>query len=184
MQETTVYRINFKYIAACAIAVLLSWVLHEFSHWAAGEMLGFNMGMSLNKTFELNPGMAQMSDSNIITIAGPVFTFCQALLFYWLIRKTGNRLLYPFLFVCFYMRLFAALVSFRHLNDEANVSNNLGIGAYVLPVIVTVLLFLMVFHISRSKKWSLKFNMATLGLIITFSSAVIMVDQFFKIRLL
>ncbi len=120
--------INGKYIIVCALAVFLTWILHEFSHWSAGELLGLDMTMSLNRTFQLHAETTSVTNAEIISIAGPLFTLCQAVLVFLLIKKTKNWLLYPFLLVCFYMRFFAAVVSFRNPNDEARVSQLMGIG--------------------------------------------------------
>jgi hypothetical protein len=177
-------KINGKYTLICAIAVFLTWILHEFSHWTAGELLGLPMTMSLNKTYQLRAETSTVINAEIISIAGPLFTLCQAVFVFLLIKKTKNWLLYPFLLVCFYMRLMASVVSFRNPNDEARVSGLLGIGTFTLPLIFSVILFLLVYQTAKNNKFSIRFNLSTLGLIILFSSLLILADSFFKIRIL
>ncbi|MBL0152381.1 MAG: hypothetical protein IPP93_02400 [Chitinophagaceae bacterium] len=184
MTSTATPKINGKYIILCALAVFLTWILHEFSHWSAGELLGLHMTMSLNRTFQLHAETSSVSNAVIISIAGPLFTLCQAVIVFFIIKKTKNWFLYPFLLVCFYMRFFAALVSFRKLNDEAWVSKLLGIGAYTLPIIFSGILFLLVYNTSHTNRYSRRFNLSTLGFIILFSSLLIVADSVFKIRIL
>ncbi|NOT50383.1 MAG: hypothetical protein HOP10_03795 [Chitinophagaceae bacterium] len=177
-------KISNKYVTITAIAVFSSWVLHEFSHWATGTALGYKMGMSLNKTFLANGSFNSSADYQLVSSAGPAFTILQALLIFLLMKKYRNYLLYPFLLTCFYMRLFATVISFRRYNDEARISDFFGIGAFTLPVIVSVLLFLLVFKTSKDYGFSLRFNLTTLVLVILFSTIIILTDQFLHVRLL
>jgi hypothetical protein len=177
-------KITGKYILVTMLAVLFSWVLHEFAHWTAGNLLGYNMGMSLNKTFPVNGVFNSDEDYQLISAAGPAITLLQALLVFFLMKKEKTNRLYPFLFTCFYMRLFATVISFRHLNDEARISNSLVIGTFTLPIIVTAILLLLLYKTSVNKNFTLRFNLFTLGLIILFSSIIILADQFLTIRLL
>jgi hypothetical protein len=82
------------------------------------------------------------------------------------------------------MRLFATVISFRHLNDEARISNSLAVGTFTLPISVTAVLLFLVYKTSVNHKFTFRFNLITLGLVIFFSSVIIMADQFLHIRLL
>jgi hypothetical protein len=177
-------KITGKYILVTALAVLFSWMLHEFAHWTAGSLLDYNMGMSLNKTFPVNGVFNSDEDYQLVSAAGPAITLLQALLVFVLMKKEKTNLLYPFLFTCFYMRLFATVISFRHLNDEARISHSLAIGTFTLPIIITTVLLFLVYKTSITKKFTLRFNLFTLGLVIFFSSVIILADQFLAIRLL
>jgi hypothetical protein len=177
-------KITVKYILVTGLAVLFSWVLHEFAHWTAGNMLGYEMVMSLNKNTPVNGFFKSDKHYQLISAAGPFITLLQAFLVFFLMKKQKTTLLYPFLFSCFYMRLFATVISFRHLNDEARISNSLAIGTFTLPIIVTAVLLLLVYKTSVNNKFTFRFNLITLGLVIFFSSIIIMADQFLHIRLL
>lgn len=177
-------KISGKYIIVTAVAVLTSWVLHEFAHWLTGVGMGYDMVMSLNQTFPVNGGLNSNKDYQLLSAGGPTFTILQALVIFLMMKKRNNIFLYPFLLVCFYMRFFAAVISFRNPNDEARISMYMNIGKFTLPVIVSLLLFFLVYKTSQSYKLSLRFNLLTLGLIIFFSSLIIMADQFLHIRLL
>jgi hypothetical protein len=147
-------------------------------------MLGYKMVMSLNKTTHVNGGFKSDKHYQLISAAGPAVTILQAFLVFFLMKKQKTIFLYPFLFSCFYMRLFAAVISFRHLNDEARISNSLAIGTFTLPAIVTATLLFLVYKTSINNKFTVRFNLITLGMVIFFSSVLIMADQFLHIRLL
>ncbi|MEI9809245.1 MAG: hypothetical protein WDO16_16040 [Bacteroidota bacterium] len=64
--------ISSKYVLVTCIAVVLSWVLHEFAHWVAGTLLGYEMGMTFNKAFPAN-GYTTDWHYQVISAAGPGF---------------------------------------------------------------------------------------------------------------
>src|SRR3982751_5269560 len=99
--------INKKYVSVFAIAVFLSWTLHEFAHWIVGECMGYKMIMTLNSCFPANRHYLKDLHYQIISAGGPIFTLCEAILIFILMTRQRIILLYPFLFTCFYMRLFA-----------------------------------------------------------------------------
>ncbi len=177
-------KIDKKYVAICAIAVFFSWTLHELAHWTVGEYLGYKMGMTLNATYPLSGQYSQDWHYQLISISGPIFTLCEALLIFILMTERKRIFLYPFIFTCFYMRLFATIISFRHANDEARISTAIGIGKFTLPIIMTGILFALVYKVSKAYRFDIKFNLANLGLTILFSSLIILTDMYFKIRLL
>lgn len=176
--------INKKYIAVLAAAVFFSWIFHELAHWVAGELLGYKMAMTLNSGYPLNGQYSRDRDYQVISGWGPIFTLCEAILVFILMIRKRRMLLFPFLFTCFYMRFFAAIMSFRNPNDEARISTAIGVGKFTLPAIITLILFALVYKISKVYKLDVKFNLANLGLTILFSSIIILADMFFKIRVL
>ena len=177
-------KIDKIYIGVFAIAVFFSWTLHELAHWTVGKYFGYEMVMTLNSAFAINGNFSRDLHYQIISAAGPIFTLSQAALFYVLMKNKNRVLLYPILFTCFYMRLFATIISFRHPNDEARISTAIGIGKFTLPLIVTGLLFILIYRTTKDYKFDLKFNLANLGLTVLFSSIIILVDMYLKIRLL
>lgn len=182
--DHTKTKIDAKYILVFGIAVFSTWILHELAHWAVGECLGYKMAMSLNSGHSISEQYVNNLDYQIISAAGPVFTMLEAILIFILMNQRMRLMLYPFLFTCFYMRLFATVISIRRPNDEARISSAMGIGKFTLPIIVTGILLLLVYQISRKYRFDAKFNLANLGLVILFSSMIILLDMYFKIRLL
>ena len=184
MSSPTNNTVTSKYILITAVAVAASWVLHELAHWTAGTLLGYEMGMTLNNAFLVSGKFSSDWHYQLVSAAGPVFTLLEAVVVFFIMRRKKIVSLYPFLFTCFYMRLFAAVITIRNPNDEARVSESLGLGTFVLPVIVTAILFFLLYKTSVRYKFSTRFNVINPGLIILFSSVIILADQFFHIRLL
>lgn len=177
-------KIDTKYVMVFGIAVFFSWIFHEFAHWAVGEYLGYKMRMTLNSSYPVYGEYSKDLHYQIISAAGPVFTLCEAILVFILMMRKKLLLLYPFIFSCFYMRLFATIISILNPNDEARISYAIGIGKFTLPLIMTGILFLLVHKISTVYKFDNKFNLANLGLVILFSSIIILTDMCFKIKVI
>jgi len=176
-------RVDTKYLLVTGLAVALSWTIHEFAHWSAGTFLGYDMAMTLNKVFPVNGQYSSSSHYQIISAAGPLLTLAEAIVIFVIMRRMEIKLLYPFLFTCLYMRFFATIISFRNPNDEARISKSLGLGTFTLPIIMTAILLLLVYKVSLQYGFDIKFNIINLGLIIFFSSFIILADQFFHVRL-
>ncbi|MEP7237032.1 MAG: hypothetical protein ABI685_04175 [Ferruginibacter sp.] len=177
-------KINFKYILITAIAVFLSFELHELCHFFTGEFLGNKMAMTLNSAYPLNGFYLKESHYTLVSAAGPIFTIIQAIIFYFFLKKYNNYYLYPWLLIPFFMRFAAMVLSFRRPNDEARISNYLGLGTFTLPLIVSVFLFFLVFKINQKHNYTKRFNLITLLLILCFYSTIILADKYFHIRLL
>lgn len=175
---------NKIYILISATAVLFSWTLHEFAHWAVGEGLGYKMIMTLNSSYPSSGHYSKDLHYQIISAAGPIFTLCEAIITFILMIRHKIILLYPFLFTCFYMRLFSTIISIRHLNDEARISNAVGIGKFTLPLIMNIILFALIFKVSQMYKFDIKFNLKNLGLTLLFSSIIILTDMYFQVQIL
>lgn len=150
----------------------------QVSYWGTG------WGMSFNKCFPVDGSFRSQQDYQIVSAAGPVFTLLQAIFIFILMKYRHRKLLYPFLFICFYMRFFAMIISVINPNDETRISKWLGIGIFTFPVIMSASIFLLLYYISKQYGFDMKFNLITLGLVIFFSSVIILSDQYFQIRLL
>jgi hypothetical protein len=175
---------NLKYIFITLFAVVFTWVLHEFSHWSVGEMLGNDMVMTLNSGYPKSGSYAGSWDATIISAAGPIVTMIQASVFYFLLERKSEVFLFPFVLSCFYMRLLAGVMNVINLNDEGRVSEDLGLGTFTLPVLVIGILFYMTYTISKAKGFKTKLIASTIVLIMLFSSIIILADQALKIKIL
>ncbi|MDY8137420.1 hypothetical protein [Aquimarina sp. 2201CG5-10] len=171
--------INIKYILITGLAVVLSFFFHELAHWATGELLGYTMGMTLNSAFLTEGEYHTAWHSNLISAAGPLFTILTAFLFFYVIRKTKNKYWYPFLFFAFYSRLMAMIVSIFNPNDEARISAWLGLGYWILPLIVCFTLLFLLIKTSKEQEYSLKFNLINYLLASVFVAGVVFSDQYF-----
>ncbi len=179
---------NFKdsslYLFWVALAVAFTWLIHELGHWMAGTLLGYEMKMTLNQAGLVEGGYTPAWHSLVVTAAGPVVTILQACIVFAIFRKTSNVALYPLLFVPFYMRLLAGAINFIHLNDEGKLSLALGVGTYTLPALVSLALLTLVIKASRRAAFRTKFQVGTTLSVMLFSSILILLDQYLKIRLL
>jgi Na+/H+-translocating membrane pyrophosphatase len=165
-------------------AVFLTFFFHEISHWAAGELLGYKMTMTLNSV-SLSEGKYRESwHDTLVSAAGPVFTLLQASAFYMIMRQHKNLLFYPFLFTPLYMRALAGAMNFINLNDEGRISHAFGIGTFTLSVLVCLLLFFYVYRISKQNNFTARFQIINLLLTMLFSSILILADQSLHIKMI
>ncbi len=178
-------KITFQYILTIAIVVFVTWIIHEFAHWATGELLGHDTTMRLNGTHTVYGDHETRWHSTFISAAGPIITILQGILaFLFLKRKGWNSVAYALLFMAFYMRFLAGIVSYIRPNDEARISEFLGLGTYTLPLVVSAFLFFLVYRISKKYALNWKFQLTTTLAVMVFSSLLIMADQYFKMIIL
>jgi len=180
----TTKKISFKYILVILITVILTWIIHEFTHWLSSEFFGYETIMRLNGTSSVKGENPTEIQNAIISISGPIITIIQAIIAYFILNKNWNKYIYPVLFTAFYMRFLAGLMNFIKLNDEGRVSDFLGIGTSTLPIIVGGLLFFMVYKISKKYELDWKFQLNTTLIVMIFTSILILSDQFIGIRII
>lgn len=167
------------------VAVSFTWFSHEFAHWLTGELMTYKMIMTLNGTYPASRKYDDDFHAFIISAAGPIVTIIQALIVFVIFNLKGwFKYLYPFLFIPFYMRLLAGLMNFINLNDEGRIGEYFGIGVFTLPLLVSAFLFYMVYKISHKYDIDWKFQTITTIMVMVFSSALILADQFLKVRIL
>lgn len=178
-------KINIKYISAGIIAVIFTWVLHEFTHWLTSELFGYETIMRLNGTSCVEGENPTELHNALISISGPIVTILQGLIVFFMLKsRNWNKYLYPLLFTAFYMRFLAGIMNFVVVNDEGRVGAFLGIGTFTLSIIVSGFLFYLVYTISKKYKLNWKFQLGTVLTIMIVSSILILSDQFFSIRIL
>lgn len=178
------YRLTGKYIFISFVAVVFSFFFHELAHWVTGELLGYQMGMSLNKTFFTGEKAATVTHEMLVSAAGPLFTLFQAFVFFWLLKKGKNEYLYPFLFFTLYMRLLAGGLNLINLNDEGRISIWLGMGSFSISIFVCALLFWLIYKISKENNYGLQIQLTSLGLVMVFSTVVILGDHFLHLHII
>ncbi|MEJ6788784.1 hypothetical protein BrevBR_04475 [Brevundimonas sp. BR2-1] len=121
------------------IAGFITFALHEGGHWLAAILLGHEAYFGLNSAGAR--GAVSAADHAIISAAGPAVTVAQALIALALVQARGSAVGWIFLFQAAFMRLMATVISLFNPNDEARISEWLGWGPWILPVIVTAGLF-------------------------------------------
>lgn len=83
--------------------------------------------------------------------AGPAITVGQAIIFWLIVMRTGYVRLFPFLYLPFFMRALAFLVSFFFPNDEARIAIELGLPFWSFPLFVTCFLALITVSVARQQ---------------------------------
>lgn len=177
-------KIDLKYIFPIFISVFASTILHEIAHWSMGEVLGNKMIATLNGTYASSGNYLQDWHRNYVTMAGPVFTVLQAVLFYFLILKYRRIELYPFLFFPFVFRVAAGLANFAGPNDEGRFGMSLGIGLFTVSIVVCSFLYHLVFNMSKRLNIRLKFNIISFFLCVLFLLFLTFIDHKFQIKLI
>ncbi|WP_421764381.1 hypothetical protein [Ekhidna sp.] len=177
-------RINLKYLFIAAFAVAGSWFIHEFAHWSVGEILGYDMKMTLNTAGIIDGSYGYTWERLLVSAAGPFVTIVQAVAFWILIMKRPNQYLFPFIFTPLYFRALASFMNIINLNDEGRISHAMGIGTYTLPIIVTLFLFVLVYSVAKKLYLRKSFIAWNTLLVMIFSSVIILSDQMFQIRLI
>ncbi|WP_274474574.1 hypothetical protein [Mangrovimonas aestuarii] len=178
-------KITWKYLLVCIGAVFFTWITHELTHWFTSESLGYDSLLTLNKVSPISGQKYTELHNVYVSASGPLITIMQAVIVYiFLIKRNWNKLVYPFLFTPLYMRLLAGGMNFINPNDEGRISEYFGLGVFTLSILVSVILFYLVYKISNRYKLGWKFNTWTTILIMFASSILILSDQLLHIRIL
>jgi hypothetical protein len=165
------------------LSTLVLSITHEFSHWATCEQLGYSCFLRLNAAGSLTESHIQWHFV-VIDAAGPLLTLLTACGVFYLIVKRGFKSLVPVLLACFAMRLLASIFGvFAMHNDEARISVWLGLAPHVLPFIICLFLFFLVYKASSKYGISIQQNAFHLVIIYLFFFLIIAVDQKYHFRL-
>jgi hypothetical protein len=178
-------KISFKYILLVFGAVLFTWLFHEFGHWISYKLMGFEPYLSFNKVGIRGNDLPNTTQQLLGTAAGPIITLLQAIVAYYILIKKGwNKYLYPFLFIPFYMRLLAGIMNVMSPNDEGVISQHFGLGLFTISIMMSLVLFWLVYKVSKKYQLTPKFHLFNTLLVMLFSSLVILSDQFFRLELI
>ena len=139
-----------------------SLLFHEFGHWTVGEILGNDMGITLNHAFPKSGQYIGSKDNLYMLCGGPCFTILLAIIFWGIIEKYKIIYAYPVVFFNFFLRLFGNIIKFEW-QDEAKISAILEIGRYTVAIIVLVPLLLITWRASYVLKLNYKDNLVCTG---------------------
>jgi hypothetical protein len=163
------------YVLLLLIAVA-TFVLHEGAHWLAGVALGHEMTVTLNSSAPV--GAVPRDHDLLIAAAGPLVTLAGGLIAFALVLTRDSLAAYGVLFFALFMRLMAAVISLINPNDEARISLALGLGLYVLPLIMVGALLVLTVVASRRLRLGWKTNLMTYLVSTLAVSAIVAADQF------
>ena len=175
---------TYKFVLYTLLAVVFSFLVHEFAHWTMGEFLGNEMRMTLNTGYPTAGKYEKDWHYPVISSVGPLITLLQAVGVYFLIRRYSNKILFPFLLTCFFLELFSGLLTFRNPNDLGRIGAYLNIGLFTLPIFFTAIHFSLVYKTSKRENYDWKFILTTLLIIIIFSLSWIGTNKLYKVILL
>ncbi|MCX6319528.1 MAG: hypothetical protein NTW29_19785 [Bacteroidetes bacterium] len=175
---------NIKFLLLSLLAVVFTFIIHEFTHWITGEGLGYAMQMTLNKAYPLEGFYRKEWHYTLISATGPFVTLLQSAVIYLLIRRTHSQLLFPFLFSSFYLELLSGIMNIRHANDLGRISASFQLGVFTLPLLVVSLHLFFLYKSIREEKYSRPFLLRTVISVLLFSSIWILANNAFHIVLL
>ncbi len=134
---------NWRHIPILIVATLLTFILHEGAHFAAGEALGYDMWVNLNSAGLARGQYSVDWHTHFVSAAGPIITVLQALIGFLLVRKFQWFGAFAFVFSALIMRIVAMLMSANNPNDEARISAWLGLGTWTLHIAVVAVLLVL-----------------------------------------
>jgi hypothetical protein len=169
---------------AALVAVVFSFITHEYGHWLAGEILGYDMVMTLNMGYPKGSRWNTTEDYMIVSAIGPTITLITSVVIYFLIRAMGSKYWFTLLFSCFYLELLSGVLNYRHANDLGRIGEYFNIGLFTLSSFF-VFVHGWLFYLTIIKnRYSRAFVVQTLLWILLFSSIWIIFNQKFKIVLI
>ncbi|OGX90607.1 hypothetical protein [Hymenobacter coccineus] len=185
IQPTEAQQISWvKYTLITLLAVVFTWLFHEFMHWLTGEALGNNMVMTINSGYPESRQYVSPWHATVVSAAGPIATLVQAIVIYSLIKIRYNLALFPFLLTCLYMRTIAGFLNFINPNDEGRVGVDLGVGKFTLSILVVAFLFYLTYKAISNNGISRKEVIITTLVVMFLSSVLVLFDQAVKITIL
>lgn len=148
--------VRASFYAWFALIAVATYLIHEGAHWVVGAALGYPVSYGINSVIPGTPMTA--SDHLLMSAAGPAVTFVTALIGFYFVMRRERLIAYAVLYFALFMRVIAAGVSVFNLNDEARISDMLGLGPWLLPGLVVIALLIPTVVASRHLRLSWKVN--------------------------
>lgn len=150
--------INVKFFLLFIPVAFASYLFHELGHWSVGEILGNRMVYSLNYVWAQDGHFVHASDQLYSSIGGPAFSILQSVFALLVIEKYKSLYAFPFAFFPMFTRFFSLTFGGFAKQDEATIATLLGVGKYVVAIIVLVTLVSIVARCSFKLKIGIKDN--------------------------
>lgn len=171
-------RVGARFYASLLVIAVATFLVHEGAHWAMGRALGHAMVFGLNGTGPV--GAVSMSDHLWISAAGVIVTLIQGAAGFLMAMRRESLVGYGMLFFAALMRLMAAGVSVFNPNDEARISQELGLGLWTLPAATVAVLVVLTVIASRRLGLSWRTNLLTYLIATLALSAIVGLDMVLK----
>jgi len=171
--------VDFAILAVSFVpATVLTWGIHELAHYLTGITLGYEMWMTLNQAGPVQGNYDSNFHQIAVAIAGPILTWIQGVIAYFAVRWSRELWVYSFVFLTFWMRAVAMIVSFvSNPNDEAAAGILLGWPMFVIPALSVGFLFVLTLLASRTLKVGWKGNLVAYVAASFASTFVVFSDQ-------
>jgi len=168
-------RVDSSFYGLLLVIAPLTYLVHEAAHWLTGTALGHVMSFSING---VSPAAAtSVRDHILIAAAGPLVTLLQGIVAFMLVRTRDSVAAYGVLFFALMMRATAMGVSLFHLNDEARISDLLGLGPWTLPSLMVGVLLILTVIASRRLRLGWKTNLGAYLVATVATTAIVMGDM-------
>ena len=167
-------RVGVSFYGWLLVIAPLTYLVHEAAHWLTGTALGHDMSFSINGVSPA--GAITAHDHLLISAAGPLVTLAQGIIAFLLVRSRDSVVAYGVLFFALMMRATATGVSLFHLNDEARISDALGLGPWTLPGLMVAALLALTVLASRHLRLGWKTNLGA-DLVSTVATTVIVMGD-------
>ncbi len=173
MRNNRPVRANF--FAWFALVAVATYIIHEGAHWMVGAALGYPMSYGINSVI---PGAPMTPiDHILMSAAGPAVTVVIALIGFYFVMRRESLIGYAALYFALFMRVIAAGVSVFNLNDEARISDMLGLGPLLLPSLVIIALLVPTVIANRHLRLSWKVNVLAYVVSSVVAAAVVGLDM-------
>lgn len=144
---------NWRHIPLFIGVTIATYIVHEGAHWLTGEAFGYDLWVNINSAGLMSGTYRQAWHGHLISAAGPMFTLAQGIIAFVCVRRYKNVFAFIVLFAALMMRFVAMLMSFSNPNDEARISEWLGLGTWTLHLIVVGILFALTIKAGRYLKF-------------------------------
>ncbi len=148
--------INWKVGMIFVPIAFFTYLFHESGHWTFGQLLGNEMGLSLNNSAPVSGSFIKNSHALWSAIGGPVFTIMQALIFAAIVIKTKSVYAFSLVFFAFFSRFFSIVFGGIDLQDEARIASMLNVNKYLVSFLVLFVLVIILWRSSRTMKLDMK----------------------------
>ncbi|MBO6797296.1 hypothetical protein [Maricaulis sp.] len=178
MSEQSRVRIGADFYLLTLLMVPVTYLLHELGHWGAGEMLGVDMWMTLNKAGPVDRSYPSEEISILVSLAGPAVTVAIGIFAYFYAIMFRSVVAYGILYIQFLLRGLAGGISLlgEHPNDEAAAGLALGIGIYPITLGVVGFLFILLWDAARRLRPGFAHNLGAYVLINAVITAIVFSD--------
>lgn len=143
---------NWRHIPLFILVTIATYIVHEGAHGLTGEALGYDLWVNINSAGLMSGTYQQAWHGPLVSAAGPMITLIQGIIAFVCVRRYKSMFAFVVLFVALMMRFVAMLMSFSNPNDEARISEWLGLGTWTLHLVVVGILLALTIIAGRYLK--------------------------------